>query len=300
MMKESKCFDDVLILWSSRYDYDEGWRLRPHVHDDLYQLIYCLAGKGTAVVEGSAYDIASNAALLLKPGTMHEINDIGKEGLQTLDVKFVINDKTLIEELDKLPFYISECPSDVQRNLERINYEGQHKMYGYIQQGRLYLSLILLDILRMSHPEKISESQPDIFCATESLSYISAKVINFIKKDFGRRIVSHDFEVALNFSYRYLSCRTVKDTGYSPMGLLYRYRCYVAKKYLSVDCLSVKQIAALVGYPDVHHFTRVFYRVEGKPPARYRKDILSTIRKDLRFSEGFVNTNNTVMEYGEQ
>lgn len=293
VMKEYDC-NNVLILWSSRYDYEEGWRLQSHVHNDFYQLIYCICGTGNAIIEKLPYNLRQNVALLLKPGTWHEIDNIGRAGLKTLDVKFIIGNDALARDLEEIPYCINDCPNGIQRKLERINYEGKNKMYGYIQQSQLYLSMILLDIIRMFHCREIVASQSDIFYDLSSLSSISVRTIAFIEKNFDKHIVSYDFEKGLNFSYRYLSQNTVRDTGYSPIELLDRYRCYIAVKYLSAGILNIKQISELVGYSDVHHFTRTFCRIEGKPPARYRRDVLSIVRKDFSFVEGFENTNNTL------
>ena len=48
-------------------------------------------------------------------------------------------------------------------------------------------------------------------------------------------------------------------------------RLHVASHLLRRSDLAVKVIGAQVGYPDVHHFTRVFSRHVGCPPAAYRR-----------------------------
>jgi AraC-like DNA-binding protein len=48
-------------------------------------------------------------------------------------------------------------------------------------------------------------------------------------------------------------------------------RLQLAAHLLRRSDLAVKDVAARCGYPDVHHFTRVFSRHMGAPPAAYRR-----------------------------
>jgi quercetin dioxygenase-like cupin family protein len=59
----------VNILWTSRYDYDRGRRLKPHMHD-YFQIIYFLDGAGVFICDGSTY--------LIKPGTLFFIPPMSK------------------------------------------------------------------------------------------------------------------------------------------------------------------------------------------------------------------------------
>ena len=53
-----------------------------------------------------------------------------------------------------------------------------------------------------------------------------------------------------------------------------RVRTREAARMLENTTLSIEEIAELTGFPNRYYLTRVFTRITGKPPARYRKDSL--------------------------
>lgn len=63
-------------------------------------------------------------------------------------------------------------------------------------------------------------------------------------------------------------------TGYPPMEYLRRLRVQEARRLMARPELSIKQIAARVGFPDSLHFSRVFRRIDGLSPMQYRDALL--------------------------
>lgn len=57
----------------------------------------------------------------------------------------------------------------------------------------------------------------------------------------------------------------------SPMRYLLDQRMQAARTILQTPYLSVKEVAAICGYPDVNHFVRTFRKVHGVPPGQWRK-----------------------------
>jgi quercetin dioxygenase-like cupin family protein len=53
----ANCFNDIEILWVSRFDYRSDWILTPHVHEDFFQLIYCIDGSCTLILNGQQHRI---------------------------------------------------------------------------------------------------------------------------------------------------------------------------------------------------------------------------------------------------
>jgi AraC-like DNA-binding protein len=67
-------------------------------------------------------------------------------------------------------------------------------------------------------------------------------------------------------------CREFKRaTGYSP--IVYRdiQRIVAAKRMLRYSERSIKEIAELLGFADVYYFSRVFKKIAGLPPGKYRR-----------------------------
>lgn len=65
--------------------------------------------------------------------------------------------------------------------------------------------------------------------------------------------------------------RVRSETGQSPLGLLQTARVEKAKQLLTGTRWSVARITEAVGYADAGSFSRLFTRVVGETPARYRR-----------------------------
>ncbi len=64
-------------------------------------------------------------------------------------------------------------------------------------------------------------------------------------------------------------------TGYPPLDYLRRLRVEEARRLLADARLSVKEIAALAGFRDTSHFSKVFRRIDGLSPGHYREALLA-------------------------
>ncbi len=76
---------------------------------------------------------------------------------------------------------------------------------------------------------------------------------------------------AFHVSSRTLLRRIRQETGSTPLALLQQARVHKAKQLLGQARLSTAQIVEAVGYHDVPTFSRLFRRLVGESPARYRQ-----------------------------
>ena len=76
-------------------------------------------------------------------------------------------------------------------------------------------------------------------------------------------------ELFLNTSY--LSSLFKKETGVTLTDYVNQNRISTAKRLLKSTTLSIQAVAAAVGIPDIHYFTRLFRRETGLSPREYRK-----------------------------
>jgi AraC family transcriptional regulator len=63
---------------------------------------------------------------------------------------------------------------------------------------------------------------------------------------------------------------------YSPHDYMLRRRMREARRLLGERNMPIKEIASRLGFDNVNHFSAVFRRIEGVPPARYREESRST------------------------
>ena len=82
--------------------------------------------------------------------------------------------------------------------------------------------------------------------------------------------------------------------GISPRRYLLQYRIQKAQQLIGFSGFALKEVAGIVGFKTVHHFTRAFHEVCGETPGGWRRKYQAGICKDVNIDPGFVNTNWTV------
>lgn len=66
---------------------------------------------------------------------------------------------------------------------------------------------------------------------------------------------------------------TRQRTGTSPVDYWISLKIRQAKRLLREDRWNVTQIAGILGYSSIHHFTRMFKRSTGMSPSAYKSSV---------------------------
>lgn len=106
-------------------------------------------------------------------------------------------------------------------------------------------------------------------------SPFAAQVQDWLRKRLTERYDLAAIAEAFHLSTRTLLRRYRQDTGSTPLDWLQRARVRRAQRLLEAGAGSLAQIVGEVGYEDVASFTRLFQRVVGESPARYRRMALN-------------------------
>lgn len=96
-------------------------------------------------------------------------------------------------------------------------------------------------------------------------------VISYIQKHYAQELSVASLAKMIYITPNYLSTIFKKETGETISSCILRTRMEAARKLLSTGMMSVKEIAALVGYQDVGRFSKAFHQHTGKTPKQYRK-----------------------------
>src|SRR5882757_2323346 len=95
---------DVEPLWIARYDYEAGWRLPLHAHDDYFQLIFVQSGTGEALLGPDRLSFQAGQ-LFIRPRLRHGLTAGRVATVRTLDTKFRIRKSALRRAcLQQAPF----------------------------------------------------------------------------------------------------------------------------------------------------------------------------------------------------
>lgn len=281
-------FNDVSLLWCSRYDYEHGWRLKEHSHD-FYQIIYVIDGTADAVVNTIHEELSNRKLIFIRPKDKHSIENVGAPGLKTLDVKFLVYSNPLRKKLEQVPPFAELMDDEFRMLLEQIREEGLDRDYEYATVSSVHLSLLLLKLIRMQYPAKPFIKPKACYSDRNDLSSLVVRMIAFAENNTNRNVTAKDFEKLAGCSYRLLSRLSKAEIGLTPVELAHYHRTLKAKEMLVLTQLDIKQIAENLGFSNIHNFTRFFTRICGTPPGKFRQESLKGIRKDILFDSKFVN-----------
>jgi transcriptional regulator GlxA family with amidase domain len=109
-------------------------------------------------------------------------------------------------------------------------------------------------------------------------------VLMLIEQNIQSQLAIRDLAAAVNLSPGRLAHLFKNEVGVSPQRYLNHMRLEGAKELLENGMLSVKEVAAKVGFPNVSSFCRSFKASYGKTPKEYRKTHLRIDLKSLATS----------------
>jgi len=97
------------------------------------------------------------------------------------------------------------------------------------------------------------------------------KAISFIKERYMHDISLKDAAKYVGVSTNYLGNLFKRETGYYFNNYLMEYRIKKAQQLLKDNSLKIYEVAARVGIPDQHYFSKIFKRITGIAPNEARQ-----------------------------
>ena len=128
-----------------------------------------------------------------------------------------------------------------------------------------------LSISILEYEKKAKNTHSIVNKNTLKNNHIVAKAQLFIKTNYHKKISLGDVAKAVYLSPNYFSSMFKKISGYTFSHYLLKTRITVAKKFLAETEMPIKEIVYNVGFEDYNYFNRIFKRIEGLPPAKFRK-----------------------------
>ena len=153
------------------------------------------------------------------------------------------------------PFTVEELLVAIATKLEKQAVLRQW----YAAQSQQAPALPSADTAKVAAPKSIFPSIPHL-----------SEVFDFIEANYHQPISLCDIAQAVGYSPTYLTKLVGQQTGQSLHCWLVERRMAEARSLLLETDQTVNQVAALVGYRDVCHFSRQFRQFHGKSPQAWR------------------------------
>jgi two-component system response regulator YesN len=119
---------------------------------------------------------------------------------------------------------------------------------------------------------------PEALCAARATRKVESRIVVLAKRAIHEWFADPEFSLEVasaraGVSKNHLSFEFSRETGETFTEYVARVRIDEAKRLLGTTSLLIYEIGARVGYPSVEHFSRVFKKVAGISPAKFRGGI---------------------------
>jgi AraC-like DNA-binding protein len=230
-------------------------------------VIYCDAGSGyVAFAGGEKRQVKAGELFIIPPGMPHEYaaSDDNPWSIFWIHLRGEYFD-TFYESFSPRGIMpVSESAAERIRALfyrcfDMLEMPYQWEEFLYLcQLGASILSLIPQAVKRGAYKVAPSGSR-----AVE-------RAVEYMKAHLHERISLEDIARAGQYSPSYIHNLFHKTLGYSPVEYFLRMKMQAAAKDIFFSGKSIRTIAEYYGIPDPYYFSRLFKRVMGMPPTRYR------------------------------
>lgn len=251
------------------------WKISPHVHRTLHQLIFVMRGRGVSLAEGATIEYSPPALVIVPAGTVHgfdfEPSTHGFVVSMTDDVPREISRRepgvvTLFRNPTTLQFENDAVPAtDLTQSFEMLTHEFARTTPGHALALEGLLEVILANVLRLSHTDAESTET-----SAGRHHRLVSRFRDLIESAFRENWSLADYASQLNVSESKLRNACVSVTEQSPMQIVRARVLLEAKRQLLYTGLSVSEVAYGIGFDDPAYFTRFFSRRTGLSPREFR------------------------------
>ena len=176
-----------------------------------------------------------------------------------------------------------------QAQVEKIEYSADYMLQELTEQrdwywscrGRSYFMEIIIALERMygligyglTHQK--SDNTPII--KNPKLR----DAVLYIEGYYGDSITLSDISTNAGINHTTLTALMKEELGCTAIEYLMQYRITIAKKQLSFTDVPIKDIANMVGFKTVQHFSRIFKQHTGTSPAEFRKSAVQKRKEEI-------------------
>ncbi|MDG6099934.1 helix-turn-helix domain-containing protein [Alteromonas sp. ZYF713] len=229
-------------------------------------LLFCLKGKGEIKLDNITFNVEEGCAVIIPPYVSHLYQADEKNPWSLFWIHFDGHQVTkMLEQLevDVLKPLLYVASSQVVRQAFEDVYACLN--YNHSESGLFAMHaefLRLLSRIKLEHSSSRAKSQRKQDGITAS--------IQFMENHLDMAIPLSDLAAQAGWSVAHFSKLFRDRTNQSPTAYFIQLKIRRACDQLYQTNLSVQEIAEQLGYSDPYYFSRIFKRVQGISPIKYR------------------------------
>lgn len=249
-----------------------------HSHEHL-EMAYILSGEGKYRFEDGICPVKEGDLLIINPGVRHQALACPEAETPTTEFFVGASDIWIAGfPANTLPVpdggHVLHTSGELRQKLFRIcsSMEAENAV---CRQGRYFmLKAYLMQMLLLVIREQCEPVERKEGYAFESVNrkYVVEQIVNYFEDHYNEKISLDQIAENMYLSPFYISRIFKSETGDAPIRHLINIRLEKAKELLESDFQgSIQEVAALVGYDDAYHFSKLFKKYYGMTPSQARK-----------------------------
>lgn len=264
-----------LFTWKgTRYKPEEKY----HSHDHL-EMAFMMSGAGRYYIEGKVYEVREGDLLIFNPGVKHQALVSEEAGIPTTEFFVGFSDiqlKGMEKNFFPLPQEgnILHTTGELRQKLFKIcaSMEAEKAMGGHGRYFimKAFLMQMLVYVIRSQQPKNVELPSGYAFESVNK-KYVVEQIVSYFEDHYSEKISLERIAENMYLSTFYISKIFKSETGDTPIRHLIHIRLEKAKEILEQKPgLSIKEVAAMVGYEDAYHFSKQFKKYYGISPSQVR------------------------------
>jgi AraC family transcriptional activator of pobA len=251
------------------------WKISPHVHRTLHQLILVLRGRGASLAAGALTQYRSPALVVVPAGTVHGFDfEPGTEGfvmsMTDQSLREIVQRDSGIATLFDAAATL-ELPAEALRSTDLVPAfnmlmrEFARKLPGRALALDAWIGVVLANARRLSRPA--GETVEGAAGRHQRLVMRFRQLIEGAYRE-GWSLADYASRLRVSESRLRNACLTVAEQ--SPMQIVHARILREAKRRLLYTSASVSEVAYALGFDDPAYFTRFFSQRTGTSPRAFR------------------------------
>ncbi|MDQ2642013.1 MAG: helix-turn-helix domain-containing protein [Pseudomonadota bacterium] len=251
------------------------WKIEPHLHHGLHQVIFVLRGRGVVLADGRRSQFRPPAIVLMPAGTVHGFEfEPGTRG-HVISVSDVLLRSLAEREAGVTGLFaqpsVLETPTgtlqgtDLSQSVRMLAREFARPDAGDGLALHGWLEVLLGNLLRLNSGLP-NPADPVVGQRRQ----LMARFNELVERHFREDMAVAEYAQALHVSESRLRSVCLSSTGQSPIQLIHARILLEAKRQLHYTSNPVSEIAYALGFEDPAYFTRFFSRLAGASPRAFR------------------------------
>ena len=258
---------------SSRHD----WRIRPHRHDKLVQLLCLYDGKMNVMLDDQQHALSGNWVVSIPPGCVHGFSfQTDTQGVVLTFVESLFNNDEhqlapYFSEVLRLPLcthFDSDSPllNELSQHFSKVRYELAQMGTGHELMLRWTIKMLLMTLIRQIN---VRDQQDSDSISKNRQSFLQLRTL--LEQHYREHWTVRQYADGLHLSPSTLNRICLRQSGLTAKATIQNRLLLESKRRLIYTTASNESIAYALGFKDPSYFSRFFKQQEGLSPVEYRR-----------------------------